>query len=128
MTVLSNWRGNSGSRVIVGFEATGNYHGPLALRLLEAGFTLRLVSSVALARTREAHHNGWDKNDPKEAQVILHMLKIGATQTYCNPIRSEINDIQKLSKTHEIISKAKTELWHRLLTHYLLSRDCPLRW
>ena len=105
--------------VIVAFEATGNYHRPLAYRLLEAGFALRLVSSVALARTREALHNGWDKNDPKDAQVILHMLKIGATQTYCDPIRSGINDIQELSKTHEVISKAKTELWHRLLTHYL---------
>jgi transposase len=108
-----------GSPVIAGFEATGNYHRPLAFRLLDAGFSLRLVSSVALARTREALHNGWDKNDPKDAQVILHMLKIGATQTYCDPIRSGINDIQELSKTHEIISKAKTELWHRLFTHYL---------
>jgi len=105
--------------VIVGFEATGNYHRPLAYRLLEAGFTLKLISSVALARTREALHNGWDKNDPKDAQVILHMLKIGATQTYLDPLRSGINDIQELSKTHEVISKAKTELWHRLLTHYL---------
>jgi transposase len=67
--------------VIAGFEATGNYHRPIAFRLLEAGISLRLVSSVALARTREALHNGWDKNDPKDAQVILHMLKIGATQT-----------------------------------------------
>jgi len=108
-----------GQSVTVGFEATGNYHRPLAFRLLEAGFTLRLVSSVALARTREALHNGWDKNDPKDAQVILHMLKIGATQTYLDPIRSGINDVQELSKTHEVISKAKTELWHRLLTHYL---------
>jgi hypothetical protein len=41
--------------------------------LLEAGFGVRLVSSLALARTREALHNGWDKNDPKDAQVILHM-------------------------------------------------------
>jgi transposase len=105
--------------VIVGFEATGNYHRPLAYRLLQAGFALRLVPSVALARTREALHNGWDKNDPKDAQVILHMLKIGATQTYCDPICSGINDIQELSKTHEVISRAKTELWHRLLTHYL---------
>ena len=47
------------------------------------------------------------------------MLKIGATQTYLDPIRAGINDIQELSKTHEIVSKAKTELWHRLLTHYL---------
>jgi hypothetical protein len=39
--------------------------------------------------------------------------------TYCDPICSGINDIQELSKTHEVISKAKTELWHRLLTHYL---------
>jgi transposase len=105
--------------VMAGFEATGNYHRPLAYRLLQAGISLRLVSSVALARTREALHNGWDKNDPKDAQVILHMLKIGATQTYCDPICSGINDIQELSKTHEVVSQAKTELWHRLLTHYL---------
>jgi hypothetical protein len=33
----------------------------------EGGFTVRLISSVALARIREAQHNGWDKNDPKVA-------------------------------------------------------------
>jgi transposase len=111
--------GGLGCPVMAGFEATGNYHRPLAHRLLEAGVKLRLVSSVALARTREALHNGWDKNDPKDAQVILHMLRIGATQTYCDPIRAGIHNIQELSKTHEVVSKAKTELWHRLLTHYL---------
>jgi transposase len=100
--------------VIAGFEATGNYHRPLAYRLLHAGIALRLVSSVALARTREALHNGWDKNDPKDAQVILHMLRIGATQVYADPMQSGIHDIQELSKTHEVVSKAKTELWHRL--------------
>jgi transposase len=108
-----------GQPVIAGFEATGNYHWPLAYRLLQSGFELRLVSSVALARTREALHNGWDKNDSEDAQVILHMLKIGATQVYHDPIQTGINDIQEFSKTHEVISKAKTELWHRLLTHYL---------
>ena len=106
-----------GTPVTAAFEATGNYHRPLAFRLLEAGVSVRLVSSVALARTREALHNGWDKNDPKDAQVILHMLKIGATQVYADPLVTGINDIQELSKTHEVISKAKTELWHRLLTH-----------
>src|SRR6478609_3903282 len=60
--------------VICAFEATGNYHRPLAWRLAEAGFEVRLVSSMALARTREALHNSWDKNDPKDAQVVLHML------------------------------------------------------
>ena len=72
--------------VVAGFEATGNYHRPLAHRLLEAGFELRLISSFALARTREALPNGWDKNDPKDAQVILHMLRIGAVQLYHDPL------------------------------------------
>ncbi len=105
--------------VICAFEATGNYHRPLAWRLINAGFEARLVSSMALARTREALHNGWDKNDPKDAQVILHMLQIGATQCYHDPLAAGINDAQELSKTHEAISRAKTEIQHRILTHYL---------
>ncbi len=105
--------------VVCGLEATGNYYRPLAWRLLEAGFDVRLISSVALARTREALHNGWDKNDPKDAQVILHMLRIGACQRYYDPLAQGISDIQELSKTHEVISRAKTEAQHRLQTHYL---------
>ncbi|MEQ8784291.1 MAG: IS110 family transposase [Roseibium album] len=105
--------------VRIGFEATGNYHRPLAYHLGQAGFDLRLVSSVALARTREALHNSWDKNDPKDAQVILHMLEIDAVQFFHDPLVTGTADIQELSKTHEIVSRSKTELWHRILTHYL---------
>ncbi|KXF74711.1 transposase [Paramesorhizobium deserti] len=108
-----------GRPIVCGFEATGNYHRPIAWRLAEAVFEVRLVSSLALARTREALHNGWDKNDPKDAQVILHMLRIQATQAYHDPLRAGINDVQELSKTHEAIAKAKTEIQHRILTHYL---------
>lgn len=105
--------------VRIGFEATGNYHRALMYQLGLAGFELKLVSSVALARTREALHNSWDKNDPKDAQVILHMLQIGAVQVFNDPLVAGINDIQELSKTHDAVSRAKTELWHRILTHYL---------
>lgn len=105
--------------VRVAFEATGNYHRALAWHLSAAGLETKLVSSVALARTREALHNSWDKNDPKDAQVILHMMTIGAEQFYHDPLVRGTNDIQELSKTHDIISKSKTELWHRILTHYL---------
>jgi transposase len=108
-----------GGPVAVAFEATGNYHRPLAWRLLEAGVEVRLVSSVALARTREAIHNGWDKNDPKDAQVILHLLRTGLTQRYHDPLAHGLNDLQELSKTHAAVSKAKTEVLHRILTHYL---------
>jgi len=108
-----------GRPVVCAFEATGNYHRPIAWRLAEAGFEVRLVSSLAAARTREALHNSWDKNDPKDAQVILHMLRIQATQLYHDPLRAGINDVQELSKTHEAIARAKTEIQHRILTHYL---------
>jgi transposase len=103
-----------GKPMICAFEATGDYHRPIAWRLIEASFEVRLVSSMALARTREALHNGWDKNDPRDAQVILHMLRIGATQRYHDPIRAGINDVQELSETHEPIAKAKTEIQHRI--------------
>src|SRR4051795_3160115 len=108
-----------GQPVTCAFEATGNYHRPLAWRLLQAGFTVRLISSLALARTREALHSGWDKNDPKDAQVSLHMLRIGASQHDHDPLAAGLNDIQEVSKTHEAISKAKTEVLHRILTHHL---------
>jgi hypothetical protein len=51
-----------GRSVVCAFEATGNYHRPIAWRLAEAGFEVRLVSSLALAGTREALHNSWDSH------------------------------------------------------------------
>jgi transposase len=105
--------------VRIGFEATGNYHRALAYFLHAQGFQLELVSSLALARTREALHNSWDKNDPKDAQVILHLLLARQTQHYHDPIVHNLNDLQELSKTHHQVSLEKTRTQHRLLTHYL---------
>jgi hypothetical protein len=72
----------NGRPVRVAFEATGNYHRALAYNLATTGFEVKLVSSMALARTREALNNSWDKNDSKDAQVILHMMEIGNEQYY----------------------------------------------
>ena len=47
------------------------------------------------------------------------MLRIGAVQRYHGPLAAGIHDLQELSKTHEAVSKAKTEVLHRILTHYL---------
>jgi transposase len=108
-----------GSTVRIGFEPTGNYHRALAYFLHSEGFQLELISSLALARTREAMHNSWDKNDPKDAQVILHLVKARLTQHYHDPIVHNLNDLQELSKTHHHVSLEKTRTQHRLLTHYL---------
>jgi transposase len=91
-----------GCPVRVAFEATGNYHRSLGYHLATAGFEVKLVSSVALARTREALNNSWDKNDPKDAQAILHMMEIGNKQFYHDPLVHGTNDIQELSKTEPL--------------------------
>lgn len=106
-----------------GLEPTGNYHRPLAYRLLREGFEVSLISSVAAARYRDALFNSWDKNDPKDASVILQMLKEGRVLYYYDPIVAGTHDLQELSKTYMQVSLARTRLQHSLLTHYL-----PLFW
>ena len=50
--------------------------------------------------------------------MILHLLRTGLTQRCHDPLAHGLNDIQELSKTHEAVSKAKTAVLHRILTHY----------
>jgi hypothetical protein len=59
----------------IGFKPTRDYHRPLACALGQAGFRLSMVSSVAVARTRDALCTSWDKIDPKDARVILNLMK-----------------------------------------------------
>jgi|SRR5581483_8901119 len=103
----------------VAFEPTGDYHRPLAYILAQAGCRLRFVSSLAVARTREAMYSTWDKNDPKDAQVILHLLKTGTTQAYLDPLATGYQDLQEIAGTYQQISLRKVRLQHSLLTHYL---------
>ena len=77
----------------IGFEATGNYHRPLAFRLLTEGFDVSLISSLASSRYREAIFNSLDKNEPKDAGILLELLKRGIVQIYTDPIKSGFYDI-----------------------------------
>jgi transposase len=103
----------------IALEPTADYHRTLAFCLLSRGFDVVFVSSVAGARLREAAYNSWDKNDPKDAQVILRLLKLGMTQRYCDPLVAQTHDLQELSKTYDHIARARTRLQHILVTHYL---------
>jgi transposase len=103
----------------VALEPTGDYHRPLANFLLRCGHNVKFVSSIATHRTREALFNSWDKNDPKDAQVILHLLKGGITQHYADPLESGYQDLQELLGTYSQIVGRKTRVYHALMTHYL---------
>lgn len=109
----------AGGDCLIALEPTADYHRPLAYFLRCQGLDVRSVSSIAVARTREALHNSWDKNDPKDAQVILHLLRTGVTQLFYDPVLEGINDLQELSKTHFQVSLRKTRLQHSLMNHYL---------
>jgi transposase len=103
----------------IGLEPTADYHRTLVFHLLNQGFEVVFVSSLAGARLREAAYNSWDKNDPKDAQVILRMLKLGMTQRLVEPLLARTHDLQELSKTYHHITCARTRLQHVLITHYL---------
>jgi hypothetical protein len=77
------------------------------------------VSSLADARTRDAMYNSWDKNDPKDAQVILHLMKTGTTQRYLDPLVTGHQDLQELANTYQQVSLRKVRLQHSIVTHHL---------
>ena len=79
---------------IIGFEATSNYHRALGHRLVAEGFETCFISSIASARYREVMFNSWDKNDPKDAAVLLELLKQGITQRYVDPLAAGHHDLQ----------------------------------
>lgn len=104
---------------IAGFEATADYHRAFAFHLQKAGVQVKLISSFSAAKTREALYNSWDKNDRKDAQVILHLLKTGCTQKFYDPLLENINDIQEIAKTYHQISMRKVRIQHSIMNHYL---------
>ena len=99
-------------KIIVGVDTHKDIHAAVAIN--EIGARLGALT-IPVA----------PKADPRDSQVILHMLRIGATQCSLDPLKAGINDVQELSKTHEAIAKAKTEIQHRILTQATRNRGAP---
>lgn len=123
VTALVGFLREQPAPVRVGLEPTGVYHRPLAFQLVHAGVDVVLIASLAVARYREARFTSWDKNDPKDAQVILELLKQGLTMRYVDPLVAGWHDVQEVAKTYWHVTLARTRVQHSLLTHFL-----PLYW
>lgn len=108
-----------GGRARVALEPTGDYHRAIAHRLATCGAEVVSISSVAQSRFREAMFNSWDKNDPKDAAVILEMLKQGRVQRYIDPMLAGHHDLQELSKTYYQVSRARTKVQHSIINHHV---------
>ena len=107
------------NEVQVAFEPTADYHRNIAFWLAEAGCECFLVSSLTCARAREMLFNTWDKNDRKDAGVILYLVLQGLVEPFHDPLRSGIFDIQEISNTYHQISQARTRAMNSLFNHYI---------
>ncbi len=106
------------SKVVAGLEPSGNYHRNLAHFLIQNNIEVKCISALVAARTREALHNSWDKNDPKDAQVILYLMKQNLTQFYYDAFSEGNLNIQELANKHFQITQKRTELRHSIVNHY----------
>lgn len=107
------------NKIIAGFEATADYHRNIAYWLAQQGVECQLISSLASARARDMLFNSWDKNDKKDARVIMYLLKNGMGKAFYDPLLRDTMDIQELSNTYYQISLARSRCYHSLLNHYL---------
>jgi len=108
-----------GFPIHVGFEPTADYHRTIAYWLAERGCQCLLISSLPCARAREMLFKSWDKNDRKDARVILYLMQQGISQPYYDPLIEKTIDVQEISNTYHQISLARTRCMNSLFNHYI---------
>lgn len=79
---------NKLTEIVFGLESTANYHKPIAESLIERGYTVVLISSVAVKRNRELLDGRWDKNDKKDAANVADLIAQGKFLYYDYPCAS----------------------------------------
>jgi transposase len=97
---------NGLEKMVFGLEPTGDYHKPLANFLITNGYSLVLVSGVALKRNRELLDNRWDKNDTKDSANIADLISQGKCLFYEYPS----NEISTLRSLLSLRKRLKAEM------------------
>lgn len=118
-TYFSDFLAEQGVKVRAALEPTADFHRAIAHWLLRHGVEVHLVSSLACARVREALFNSWDKNDRKDAKVIMYLLTQGMTKPFHDPLMHGYMHLQELAGTYQQVSLARTRCQHSLVNHYL---------
>lgn len=104
---------NKLTEIVFGVESTANYHKPVAEALINLGYTVVLVSSVAIKRNRELLDGRWDKNDRKDAANIADLVSQGKCLFYDVPCVS-IRSIRTLLSLKRKLVKQKHALKMRI--------------
>ena len=101
------------TEIIFGVESTANYHKPVAESLIQKGYEVVLLSSVAVKRNRELLDGRWDKNDKKDAANIADIISQGKCLYYDYPCRS-MKSIRTLLSLKRKLTKQKHALKMRI--------------
>ena len=108
---LTNFLLSQGLPVRAALEPTADFHRLIAHWLHRHGIEVHLASSLACARVREAMFNSWDKNDRKDARVIMYMLAQGLTKPFHDPLVHGHMHLQELANTYHHISKIRSRCY-----------------
>lgn len=117
--LFTDFLAKQGLKVRAALEPTADFHRTIAHWLLRHGVEVYLASSLSCARVREALFNSWDKNDRKDAKVIMYLLEHGLTKPFHDPLLHGYMHLQELAGTYQQISLARTRCQHSLVNHYL---------
>ena len=101
------------SKVVFGFEPTGNYHKPLGAYLIKCGLMVVLVSGVAVKRNRELLDGRWDKHDTKCAANIADLISQGKCLYYEFP-SATISNLRDLLSLRKRLKKEEHSLKMRI--------------
>lgn len=82
-------------KAVIGLEATGNYHKPLAEHLILKEYDVVYLSTVAAKNNRLSLDGRWDKNDVRDAFNATDMISQGKFQFYSLP-KDTISGIRQL--------------------------------
>lgn len=102
--------------IIFAMEPTGNYHKPIASYILNKGFNVVGVSSVAAKENRKSLDGRWKKNDPRDAYNITDLLSQGKIFFYRDDEYSEI--LKNLLKLRQSLTRKLTSIKVRLRNNH----------
>lgn len=89
----------------VGIGPTINSHSHISYQLLMSRFEVICINSKAVASYRDAMFNSCNKNDPKDAAVILEMLRRQSFQRYVDPVEAGTYALQEVAKAYYEVSR-----------------------
>ena len=102
-----------GAAFVVAMEPTGHYGEPLARWLLDRSVTVRAVSPLLTARSKELYDGTTRKTDEKDAKVIADLCRRGLSRPWRRS-KGPFADLRVFSRQREQLVKRRTQVQNRV--------------